>query len=64
MFTKQPIFKLKLNQLSITKDKNFSSLESSYGLRAVKEILNNPTPITSAEVKERLEVNTEEEDDK
>ena len=29
-----------------TKDKNFSSLESSYGLRAVKEILNNPTPIT------------------
>jgi transcriptional antiterminator len=25
---------------------------------------NNPTPITSAEVKERLEVNTEEEDDK
>jgi|TARA_A100001515_G_scaffold40476_1_gene31817 hypothetical protein len=29
-----------------TKDKNFSSLESSYGLRAVKEILDNPTPIT------------------
>ena len=29
-----------------TKDKNFSSLESSYGLSAVKEILDNPTPIT------------------
>ena len=29
-----------------TTDKNFSSLESSYGLRAVKEILDNPTPIT------------------
>jgi tRNA G18 (ribose-2'-O)-methylase SpoU len=29
-----------------SKDKNFSSLESLYGLKAVKEILDNPTPIT------------------
>jgi hypothetical protein len=35
-----------LSDIRKTKDKNFGGLESRYGLTAVKEILDNPTPIT------------------
>ncbi len=35
-----------LSDIRKTKDKNFGGLESRYGLTAVKQILDNPTPIT------------------